>query len=199
MLSTKRIAAVAALAFTLALSGCASGDELIPRIEIAGSRAFIYQSLDELALDSNAIVVATPTGEEYSIPLPEGYGESTTRISFVKMKVDKLVSGKVTSDTIDVVSPGIDENTGRQALAEGGPFLIFLAPAMWNANEPIGGYVATGGPAGVFAGSKSSPDAFARIDDESSALPISIDLGSRARTALPTITKSEETLLNEGP
>ncbi|MGW5237394.1 hypothetical protein ACWEOW_00510 [Monashia sp. NPDC004114] len=91
--------------------------------------------------------------------------------------------------------PGIDQNTGKSALRSGGPFLLFLAPAMHGANDPAGGYVAVGGPAGVFA-AKGPAQKYLRVDSDSPRLPAEINL---AADSLPMITKSEAQLLSEGP
>jgi hypothetical protein len=96
---------------------------------------------------------------------------------------------------IDLVSPGVDETTGDPALGRGGPYLMYITPAMYAANDPAGGYVVVGDPAGVY-GAHGNKGEYSRIDTMSPALPATITLG---RTALPGATKSEKELLRDGP
>ncbi len=203
MLSTNRtrIAMASILGTILILSGCASTGEAntLPQIASEGTRAVEYTSLSQLAERANAIVVAVPTGEEYEVPLPGGYGtEDSAPTPYVTMKDLKIISGEVSGETINVVGPGVDQNTGKQALASGGPYLLFLAPAMYGANDPAGGYVAVGGPAGVFESPTSGTGAasFLRVDGLSTFLPERIDVG---KTSIPRVTKTEKQLLSEGP
>ena len=100
-----------------------------------------------------------------------------------------VLSGAVSGTIVDVVSPGIDERNGGQALAVGGPYLLFLAPAMYGPNRPVGG------PAGAF-GSRGLSGGFDRIDGESPSLPQSITLGT---THLPAVVRTEAELLAAGP
>lgn len=194
------IAVAAVLSMVVILAGCAPTEErnAIPRIKSDGTRAVEYKSLSQLAEKANAIVIAVPTGKEHSVPLPVDYGnEASAPTPYVTMTVSKVISGKVSAETINVVSPGIDQNTGKQSLASGGPYLLFLTPAMYGANDPVGGYASVGGPAGVFASpTKTSAFNFQRIDDESKSLPAQIDVG---KTSIPPVMKTEEQLLNEGP
>jgi len=202
-----RGAEFAPLALVVAVAAaCSSGvaDARIPEIHVEGSRAVEYRSLAALADRSSAIVVVEPTGEQAVVPLPSGYGEAGAAPTlYDKVRVARVLAGEVAGDTIRVVSPGIDANTGRSALSGGGPYLLFVAPAMYGADDPAGGYVVTGGPAGLFAAAQpdarhsSSTVSFLRVDDESPALPESIDTTDRA--SLPQITRSEAQLLREGP
>lgn len=65
---------------------------------------------------------------------------------------------------------------------------------MYGPNDPIGGYVVTGGPAGTYAQTASSR--FAKVDMSNGELPATIDA---ATTRFPAITKTEAQLLAEGP
>lgn len=200
-INRSRIVKASILGTILMLAGCAStGDEnTLPLIASAGTRAVEYTSLAQLAEKANAIVIAVPTGEEYEVALPEGYGtEDSAPTPYVTMKVVKVISGKVSAETINVVSPGIDQNTSEQVLLSGGPYLLFLAPAMYGANDPAGGYVVVGGPAGAFESPtrETAAASFLRIDSESASLPARIDLG---KTSIPRVTKTEKQLLEEGP
>jgi hypothetical protein len=63
------------------------------------------------------------------------------------MRVTRVLSGSMAPGLVDVVSPGIDEHTGRQAIGRGGPYLLFITPAMYGVDDPAGGYAVVGGPA----------------------------------------------------
>lgn len=201
MRSTNRILpALLAATMLVSVAGCsgdASSAQPIPRIEIEGSRAHDFKSLNELAAKANAILVVKPTGKQDAVPLPEEHGGTpeSAPTPFVEMEVVRVVSGSVQGDVINVVSPGIDQNTGKEALITGGPYLVFVAPAMYEADDPVGGYVIVGGPAGVFA-SGGAKDKFTRVDSESASLPAEV---SSSGAGLPRITKTEEQLLSEGP
>jgi len=200
MPSTRTLPAL--LAATLLVSIVSCGDaapsaQPIPRIVVEGSRARDYKSLDELAEKSNAVLVVKPTGTQSAVPLPQRNGgtpESAPTL-LVQVEVVRILSGSVSDDVINIVSPGIDENTGKQALLNGGPYIVFVAPAMYAANDPVGGYVIVGGPTGLFA-SRGAQDVFERVDSESSLLPAEVSLNA---TKFPKITKTEEQLLYEGP
>lgn len=111
----------------------------------------------------------------------------------MRLKVTKVVSGALTDATIAVVSPGIDEDEGEPALLSGGPYLLFVTPAMYAADEPAGGYAVVGGPAGVYA---SSGDSFKRVDAGSPKLPQEL---TASGTTWPTALLSEQELLHRGP
>jgi hypothetical protein len=184
----------------VSVAGCSDGApsaQSIPRIVAEGSRARDFKSLDELAAKANAVLIVKPTGNQDSVPLPKTHGGTpdSAPTPYVEMEVVEVVSGSVRGDVINIVSPGIDENTGKQALLTQGPYLVFVAPAMYAANDPVGGYVIVGGPAGVFAAGGTN-DQFARMDPESTLLPAEVSLTG---TPLPKVTKTEEQLLAEGP
>lgn len=206
MRCTKFRIATALGAVLLMITSCAAPDETadhpqLPEITGHGTRIYDFQSLEDLAEKSNAIVVAEPTGETRSVPLPEGYGdEFSAPTPYVTMQVTKVLSGEVKGDVIEVVSPAIDRRTQKQVLSSGGPWLLFLAPAMYGPDDPAGGYVAVGGPAGVYL--QFGDDDFRRIDDHSEALPKALSTDStksRGVSPLPEVTKTEEQLLAEGP
>ena len=168
----------------------------MPRIASEGSRAHEYTALADLAVHASAVVVAVPTGRESSKPLPEGYGsEGAAPTPYVQMRVTKVLSGTLRPGLIELVSPGIDQNTGKQALGHGGPYLMYITPAMYGPNDPAGGYVVVGGVAGVY-GAKGQGSAYLRIDTESPKLPAEITVG---QTTLPGPTTSEAELVQEGP
>lgn len=203
MLSTKKPGNFVSLglASALMLTGCSATSESIPIPEIRdqGSRARTYSSLDDLAQRASAIAVIEPTGSSREVPLPPGYGQPDSAPTvFDVVRVTSVVSGTLGGDTIEIATPGTDDNTGASALSTGGPYLVFLAPAMYNTNDPIGGYVVVGGPAGLFANAqRDTQTRFQRVDTQSPDLPKKLDLNDRA--ALPTITKTEAELLAEGP
>lgn len=195
----RRLWAAAAVAAVAVVAGCASGpaadDQGVPIIRTEGSRAFEYTSLDQLAERASAIVVITPTGEQFDVPLPAEHGgsEGTAPTPFVRVTVDRVLAGSVDARTIDLVSPGEDERTGERALTSGGPYIAFITPGMYAADDPIGGYVVVGGPAGLYAGVDGE---FVRVDAESPKLPDSLSL---EQTTWPQITRTEAELLHEGP
>lgn len=187
---------------TVLLTGCsvpsgpeASGERSIA-ITAEGSRAIEYTSLDQLAAKANAIVEVEATGKTHGGPLPAGYANSgSAPTTYVTMKVTQVLSGEVTGGVIDVVSPGTVGETGEVALLDGGPYVLFLAPAMYAPNEPAGGYAVVGGPAGAFTEAPGTAT-FRHMDLETPRLPGSLDL---ATMVLPKINKTEGQLLAEGP
>lgn len=202
MRSTNRhqLLGIVAATSLIGLAACSrdsSSTQSLPKISVMGSRLLMFSSLDELAAKANAIAIVKPTGKQDFVPLPQKQGGSpdSAPTPFLEMKVVRVLSGAVDGDVIRVVSPGIDENTGRQALLTGGPYLVFLAPAMYDANAPAGGYAIVGGPAGVFANSGAT-NRFRRVDAESKSLPSEISLDT---TSLPKVRKTEAQLLTEGP
>lgn len=201
MRSTNKAAVSVAAGITLLLAGCASqspstaSDSPVPVIHVDGTRSTEYESVAELAEDASAIIVATPTGEQWDEPLPSALGgtSESSPTTFVRLKVSKVLSGTLDDDTIAVVSPGIDETQGELALLSGGPYLIFVTPAMYGADQPAGGYAIVGGPAGLYA---SSGNSFKRVDGESPRLPKELTLSG---TSWPKNLKSEKELLHRGP
>jgi hypothetical protein len=89
-----------------------------------------------------------------------------------------------------------DEDSGQLALAHGGPYLIYLAPAMYGPDDPAGGYVAVGGPAGVYGAKGEGTSTYEKLDTESPQLPAEIVADP---TSLPRAVRSEAQLLHEGP
>ncbi|GAB3139635.1 hypothetical protein GCM10027290_09150 [Micromonospora sonneratiae] len=202
MRSTKRLRiGVIATAALIAggLAACATpaqeGSQL-PRFEVEGTRAYDYMSVQQLADKASAIILATPTGKSHSVPLPAKHGQpDSAPTQYVRMTVTSVLRGNLDVQEIDLVSPGVDVNTGKLGLLSGGPYLLFVTPAMYGPNDRAGGYVVVGGPAGVYAKSTSA-SAFQKVDVDSKALP-----GTLSGTAqdLPLITKTEAQLLSEGP
>ncbi len=183
-----------ALLFGCSAGPTSSGTSSVPRIVSHGSRPYEYKSFEQLADHALALVIVEPTGKEMSKPLPKGYGpDDAAPTPYVEMNIVKVLGGSIKETRIDLVSPGVDENTKRQALVSGGPYLIYITPAMYGANDPAGGYVAVGGPAGVYA---FEGDGFRRVDSESPSLPASI---TEQSPMLTKPTKSYEQLLKEGP
>lgn len=201
MRSTKRLANVFAAAAAVAvltsgvLTGCSVDQtSTMPEFTIEGSRPYEFTSLEQLAGISSAIVVATPTGKEHTEPLPDGYGaKDSAPTQYIEMRIESVESGELKADVIDLVSPGIDAKSGKIGLIEGGPFLLFITPAMFGPDDPAGGYVVVGGPAGVFA-STSANSGFLRVDNSSAQLPSKVSL-----EGLPRITQTEAELLRKGP
>lgn len=191
----RRAILAAAAATALLGAGCVPRPR-VPEIVTEGSRAREYTRLDQLAELSCAIVIVTATGELHPVPLRDG-GPGAAPTPFCGMKVQRVVGGVLDRTDVDIVSPGKDQGTGREAFLEGGPFLVFLAPAMYATNDRVAeGYVAVGGPAGVYV-SDGADYRFLQIDKESPQLPSVIDV--RSRDALPAVVKTEKQLLAEGP
>lgn len=199
------LAATAGLGLVLSACGTSADDHVdakspaassaLPRIEEMGTSSIEYTSLSQLADISSALVIAKPTGKQSATPLPASQGGTTDSAptTFVEMRITKVLSGTLTHDVINVVTPGTDQNTGGPALLTGGPYLMYITPAMYAANEPVGGYVVSGGPAGVYG---SVGGAFAKLDRSNAKLPATIDLTA---TKLPDTSKSEAELLAAGP
>lgn len=203
MRSTKPIAATAVLASLALLAGCASDTDPagadrphIPKIVSEGSRAQEYTSVTQLAEKASAIIVGKPVGEEFVRPMPsKSAAPGAAGTPYVRMKVIQVLAGKVSGKTIDVVSPGTDQATGKAATAQGGPYVMFLAPAMYQKDSPAGGYAIVGGPAGLYATLDSTSTTFTKVDTESPSLPKRLSITQD----MPTITKTEAQLLAEGP
>lgn len=199
---TKRVAALALGVAVLA--GCGStgastgsAEQQVPQIHLEGSRTHTFTSVDQMAKRASGIVVAEPTGQRFTKPLPKGNGgPDAAGTPYVRMKVVDVVSGSVSGKVIDVVSPGDDERSGTSAISGGGKFLMFLAPAMFAKNDPAGGYAVVGGPAGLYAAPKASSPKFAKTDVEGRTLPTSLRADA---TDLPRVQHSEAELLEEGP
>lgn len=199
MLSTKwSVGLLAALSLCF-ISGCGSPSvPSVPRFDSVGSRVKDYNSLKELAGDATAIVVAQSTGETIEVPLPDGYGQPDSAPTiYSRMKVVQVIGGTLLQEkngAIDVVSPGEDLVTGKPGLSTGGPYLLFLTAAVYGPKDPAGGYVAVGGPAGIYAGQKG--ETFGRVDLESPRLPASIDLADPG--SLPEPARLEADVIAKG-
>lgn len=199
MRSTRRALLLASLGASLLLTpGCAAEPQEggVPVIEVAGSRAREFRTLDELAGQASAVILAHPTGEQFEVPLPaeQGGTADSAPTVYVHLVVERVLAGQLDAEEIDLVSPGIDQRNGRWSLLEGGPYVVFVTPAMYAVGEPTGGYVAVGGPAGVFA-SAGDGRVFLRVDGGSPRLPEKIDLGT---TQIPAPTASEAELIRRG-
>lgn len=203
MRSTKHVAVTTALASLAFVAGCASGHDPaatdephIPKIVSEGSRAREYTSITQLAEKASAVVVGKPVGEQFVRPMPSNSAPpGAAGTPYVRIQVIKVLAGKVSGRTIDVVSPGTDEVTGTAATAHGGPYVMFLTPAMYQKNSPAGGYAIVGGPAGLYATLDSSSTSFTKVDAESPSLPKELS----TTHGIPVITKTEAQLLAEGP
>lgn len=210
MLSTKSITQKSLIGLTLlasvavAASGCgaAATTEAAPsahesatlKLREMGESALEPKSFDEIAEIASALVEAVPTGNSTQLPLPKEQGGTadSAPIVFIEMKVTEVVAGSLKEDVINVVTPGDDVSTGKPALTQDGPFLMYITPAMYAANQPVGGYVVTAGPAGLYE--ETGNDNFSKVDMDNTTLPESVDPDD-----LPEPTKSESTLLREGP
>jgi len=164
----------------------------IPVFDTVGSRIKDYGSLQELAGDSSALVRVHTTGAKHDVPLPGG-DKGAAPTTFVSVVVDEVYSGTVDGTMIDVVAPGMDVSTGSPALLTGGTYVLFLAPAVYGPGQPAGGYVVTGGPAGMYA-SDDRGTSFLKVDKQSAELPGSVNPDSGklprvARTAADIIAK----------
>ena len=191
MRSTRSRLALAAFLPTLLLSACASTQPETPRFPELGTRTREYGSLADLAAASSAVVIAKPTGKVKEVPLPNSVRSAPT--PFVTLTVTRVLSGSVSETTIQFVSPGLD-TSGHLGLVDGGPYLLFVQPAVYGPSQPAGGYVATGGPAGVFASSDNGRS-FAKTDEGSPLLPSRIDLRG---SALPAAGRAEEQIIKMG-
>lgn len=137
-----------------------------------------------------------PTGEEHGKPLPMGFGlAEPAPTPYVQMRVINVLSGDLQPDMIDLVSPGLDERTGRQALVAGGPYLLFITPAMFGANDPAVGYVVVGGPAGAYGATSRHARDFTRLDAVSVRLPATITVGA---TGFPAAALTQQEALAQG-
>ncbi|WP_435299002.1 hypothetical protein [Timonella sp. A28] len=166
-------------------------------VRVEGERAENFVSLDQLAQKSSAIVHVEPTGNTKSVPLSAIDGaDGSAPIEYIELAVANIIDGAVEGEAIWVVSPGVEDETARPALTSPRSYILFLAPAMYAANEPIGGYVVVGGPAGMFVEGTNARTTFFKVDPLSEDLPNTID---SATTDFPKITKTEEELLHEGP
>lgn len=143
---------------------------------------------------SNALVEAMPTGRQRSVPLPpeQAGSDQSAPTVFIEMRVAKVLSGAVDGDIIQVVSPGTETTNNEPVLLVGGPFLMYLTPAVYDVNSPTGGYAVTGGPAGLYA---ADGNRYTRIDDLSDKLPLHLDPRG---TRLPTAARSEKDLFRTG-
>lgn len=189
-----------AVCLGLSFTGCATSsnqaaDIEIPVIDSLGSRPVEYTQLSQLATNSSAIVVVSPTGQESEKPLPteQGGTSDSAPTQYVEMQVNEVINGSLDATTIQVVSPGDDQRTGRSVLLTADSYILFLTPAMYAANQPAGGYAVTGGPAGAYIQLK---DDYLRLDEESPELPAKLDLTD---TSWPDIVFTEAELLKRGP
>lgn len=195
----RSISIFATAAVAASVAGCTpspSADaDAVPVIQELGTRAHEFTSFDELAAISSAIVLVTPTDETREVPLPKEQGgtDTSTPTVLITVTVEKVLAGSLEGSTIEVVDPGTDTNTGQSALLGKREFVLFITPAMYAADEPVGGYAISGGPAGMYAASGA---AFVRVDSESPELPKEVDVGA---TVWPVITNTEAQLLHDGP
>ena len=196
---------VVALGGIIAAAGCSSSAALqIPRFDISDESMFRqYSGLADLANISSAIVVVEPTGQSFNrrISGVAGATEKPAPVQYVKMTLVKTISGSVTAsegDEVDVVSPGVDLNTGQPALLNGGQCLLFLAPAMLDKNDALEGYVVAGGPNGVFcqADPNKPNDYTSAYASQNKTLPKVLVVG---RSNIPEVTHTEAELLAIGP
>lgn len=204
--NSRLVRALSVLGALAVFSGCSAtssppDDWDLPQFEVLGSMSREYNGIADLADISSAIIIATPTGETFKRPLPTmpGAEEQPAAVPYVRMTIIEVLGGAISArGTIDVVSPGIDLTTGKDGLSSYGPYLLFITPAMLDKGQPFGGYVVTGGPNGVFAATNSrEPDRFrSAFHAENRTLPESIIVGD---TKLPSITHTEEELLEIGP
>lgn len=204
---SRSIAAIAALGFVAAsLVGCAQlaakaqpnaiADTSLLAFATEVSLPFEYVSFEQLADKASAIVVVKPTGKSKTVPLPRKHGGdvATALIPFIEVKVQQVLGGTLSADTILLVIPGFEPWADSVEVLEDGTYLVFIAPAMYAANDPIGGYVAVGGSRGVYIAADDS-EIFVPVDLSNSQLPGVISL---RKTLLPQIMNTEEELLNFG-
>lgn len=176
-------------------AGCVSRPR-VPDIVFGGSRAREFTSLSDLAHSSCALAVVTPTGKFHPVPLEDAEPDSAP-IPFCEMKVSQVVAGRFDRTSALVVSIGKDRKTQTEAFLDGGPFLVFLAPAITLPGRQFAdGYVAVGGPAGAYV-SDGTDYRFLKIDKDSPKLPDVVD--TRSRSAFSTGYKTEQQILAEGP
>lgn len=198
ILSSRRTFLTGALAgLSMGAVGCSvlSPYSELPRLKSSGSRAREFESISSLVELASAVVVTKPTGTEYSKALPAEYRESDSApAQFVVMHVSQVVRGVLRGSSIDVGSLRVDPKTGGPEMVSGGPYLLFITPAMYGPNDPAGGYVTVGGSAGIY--SQTGAMTFSRLDSESPKLPTSIDLST---DRIPKVRWTEEQLVSAGP
>jgi hypothetical protein len=162
-----------------------------------GSRPVEYLTLEQLAAKASAIVVVSLTGKTKSVALPPRHGgvAESAPVTFIELKVQRVLRGSLSADTIFLANPYSELWDDRVVVLADSSYLVFIAPAMHGANDPIGGYVAVGGSTGVYAAT-DDPHTFLRVSSDNPRLPDSITIRERA---LPEVTHTEEELLNLGP
>ena len=155
------------LSLSVALTGCVSSS--------SGSRAALYESLDDLARDSTAIVVGTVTGERQD----DDAIIATVQIAHTPTnpqlgaEVDADGPPFVVGDVVDVRQMGDSESSsgGAPLLQAGQEYLLFLTPTML-AGDAADQYYVTGAEAGLYV---RENDVFRRVVlDTGDTLPATI-------------------------
>jgi len=147
-----RTLAVAGL--VLGLAGCATATS-----ESSGSRAELYESIDQVAADSDLVVVVTSTSTTSSASEPQ-------LMTATDVVVDQSFTPDAEpSDTVTVWQLGSGATPGPLPLMkDGGRYLLFLVET----GLPAGGYFITGSSAGFWV---ADGDSFTRAVDEGDPLP----------------------------
>lgn len=165
-------------------------------VDVLGDRAKDYHSLADLSREASAVLVVSSPGQRSERPLPSPMGSpgSAPIVSYT-LTVKSVVAGTIgTKDSITVVDGLPPATSGRSVFDGAGTFLVFVAPALYGPDQPMGGYAIVGGPAGIWA--NNTAETFIKLDSESPDLPDAIDLSSKG--AVPSPTRGEQEILHAG-
>jgi len=165
-------ALIFALAATVLTSACSSAtSDEGGRSFIDGTRAVIYQSLDELVADTEIVVTATVTD---AIETTSG-GLPATKFSLTVL--DMVETADLSNPTgiapdvdhqISVVQYGNDEVTGlSESLKTGETYLLFLVATQLAAPDDFE-YFVTGISAGIYV---ETGDGFASLAEDGDRIP----------------------------
>lgn len=131
--------------FILALTGCTSSS--------SGSRATLYESIDDLARDSTAIVVGTVTSQRQDDEAMISTFEVSNAPTNPQLgaNVESADSPLVEGDIIEVrqMDSGAESSMAAPLLASDQEYLLFLTPSMLAGDAATQFYV-TGAQAGLY-------------------------------------------------
>jgi len=154
-------------ALICALTGCSASS--------SGSRANLYESIDDLARDSTAIVVGTVTGQREDDDVIISMFEVSNAPSNPQLgaNVESADSPVVAGDTVEVrqMDSGAASSPAAPLLTSDKEYLLFLTPSML-AGDPATQFYVTGAEAGLYA---RDGDEFRRVmTDTGDTLPETI-------------------------
>ena len=166
------------VATTSSVHESTQGVDVAPVVGDGGSRVRTYNSIEDLASQSTAIVVARGTGKVVTQRI-EGVD-----FQVVEFSVERILAGKV-DGAIKVHLFAMDTKTRKMFGASGETLLLFLRPFVLQAGVETGEWVATDPLAGVYL--QLDDKLFYRVDPDSALLPEKIDVGT---LRVPTNLKS---------